>query len=357
MSQQRATTYTVEQIATAIGARMASTPGLGSALVNGIGTVHTARADDVAWLGDIKHAKSLEACIAGAVVGPEKLLGSHPRALIVKDTENAMAVLLELFCVPYEQPAPGIHATAILHPSAQVHPNAKVGAYATLGEGVEVGEGSIIHEGVRLGAFVKIGTNTTLYDNCVVYDRCEIRNNVIIHAGVVIGADGFGYIFREGRHRKLLHLGSVLIEDEVEICPNATIARGKTGNTIIGRGTKIDSMVVIAHNVELGPLCMVAGQVGLAGSVKAGTGVYFGGQSGVVNGVCIGDGAKITAQACLISDLEAGAVVSGMPAFEHSAFLRMHGRMRRLDDLAGQVAKLSRRIAQIEAATDHPKPG
>ena len=357
MSQPYTKSFTVDQIARACGARLAPTPGLGATVIRGVATLLDAGPTDVAWIVDISHAKVLPACKAGAIVGPQKQLGSHPRALFVEDTELAMAIVLEMFHTPYQAPGPGRHPSAIMHPSAQLHESVVVGAHATVGEGVQIGAGSVIHEGVRLGAFVKIGTSTTIYDNCVIYDRCEIRNNVVLHAGVVVGADGFGYIFRDGKHRKLLHLGGVIIEDEVEICPNATIARAKIGNTIIGRGTKIDSLVLIAHNVELGPMCVVAGQVGLAGSVKAGTGVYFGGQSGAVNGVRVGDGAKITAQSCLISDIEAGAVVSGMPAFEHTAYLRMHSRMRRLDDLAGQVAELSRRIAQIEATTDHSKPG
>ena len=217
MSQPFTKSFTVDQIARACGARLAPTPGLGDTVIRGVATLLDAGPTDVAWIVDIKHAKILPGSSAGAIVGPQKQRGSHPRALLVEDTELAMALVLEMFYTPYQAPGQGRHPTAIVHPSAQLHETVAVGAHATIGEGVQIGAGSVIHEGVRLGAFVQIGKNCAVYDNCVIYDRCEIRNNVVLHAGVVIGADGFGYIFRDGKHRKLLHLGGVIIEDEVEV--------------------------------------------------------------------------------------------------------------------------------------------
>ncbi len=294
---------------------------------------------------------------AAAIIGPVALLRTEPRGIITDDPEAAVADVLDAFLIPPERPPLGVHPTASVAPTATLGGGVAIGAGAVLHAGVRIGERTVIHEGVTLGRQVTVGEDCEIFDHCVVYDRCSVGDRVILHAGVVIGADGFGYLFRDGRHRKLAHIGTVVIEDDVEIGANTCVDRGKLGATRIGRGSKIDNLVMVAHNVRIGPLCVLAGQCGLSGSVRLGTGVALGGQAGVVHGVRVGDGVKAAAQSGIIGDIKTGAVVFGMPARDRLKAMRDAARVRKLGELFEQVADLKQRVAQLEAATDHPKHG
>lgn len=322
-----------------------------------VSTLVDAGDDAVTWIADKRHLKSVSQSQAAIIVGTESLLDGDPRGLVVRDAELAIAEVLDFFLIPAEIPSPGVHPTAVVHPSVKLGANAAIGAQAVILSGVQVGENSIIHEGVSLGRDVRIGKDSQIYDRVVVYDRCEIGDRVTIHSGVVIGADGFGYIFRDGRHRKTAHIGTVIIEDDVEIGANSCVDRAKIGATRIGRGSKIDNLVMVAHNVQVGPLCVVAGQTGISGSVQLGTGVVMGGQSGIVNGTRIGDGAQIAATSVVFGNIDAGQIVFGAPAREKAEAFRDLARVRKLGKLFEQVAELSRRVAELEAAANHPKHG
>ncbi|HVP09752.1 MAG TPA: UDP-3-O-(3-hydroxymyristoyl)glucosamine N-acyltransferase [Phycisphaerae bacterium] len=315
--------------------------------------IDEADAHAVTWISEGKHAKALRASAAAAVIGTEALLAGDPRGIIVSDPELAFAQILELFGLPYEAPSPGIHPTAVVHPQAHLASGVAVGALAVIHSGAQIGENTVIHEGVSIGKDVRIGRNSAIHDRCVIYDRCEIGHNVIIHAGTVIGADGFGYIFRDGQHRKVPQIGTVIIEDDVEIGANSCIDRAKLGATRIGRGSKIDNLVMVAHNVRIGPLCVLAGQVGLSGSVRLGAGVALGGQVGISHGIRLGDGVQAGAQSGIIGDIADGEIVWGTPARERMGVLRDQARVRKLAAVFDQVAKLEQRVADLEAATDH----
>lgn len=319
--------------------------------------IDEATPEAVTWITEGKYAKSLASTSAGAIIGTEAILKGNPRGIIVTDPELAVAEVLELFDTPQEKPAPGVHPAAVVHPDAHLGADAAIGALAVIHKGARIGEGTIIHEGVSIGKNVTIGRQSVIHDRCVIYDRCEIGSNVIIHAGAVIGADGFGYIFRDGRHRKIPQIGTVVIEDDVEIGANTCVDRAKLGATRIGRGSKIDNLVTIAHNVQLGPLCVVVAQCGLAGSARLGAGVVLGGQVGIVDGVHIGDGAKVAAKSVAMRDIDDGAVVWGNPARDHISAMRDLARVRKLHELFEQVARLERRVAELEAAADHRETG
>jgi UDP-3-O-[3-hydroxymyristoyl] glucosamine N-acyltransferase len=324
-------------------------------VIRTVSTLADASADAVSWIAEERYAKSIAASKAAVIIGSEKLLGGDPRGLLVGDPELAIAEVLDFFLLSPDAPTPGVHPTAVVHPTARLSANVAIGAHAVLLAGVHVGENSVIHEGVSLGRDVRIGKNAVIFDRVVVYDRCELGDRVIVHSGVVIGADGFGYIFRNGQHRKNAHIGTVIIEDDVEIGANSCIDRAKIGVTRIGRGSKIDNLVMVAHNVQVGPLCVLTAQTGLAGSVRLGRGVAFGGQAGATPGVYIGDGAQIAAQSGVTNDLEAGEIVFGMPAQNRVDAFRDIARVRKLSKLFEQVAELSRRVAELEAAANHPK--
>jgi UDP-3-O-[3-hydroxymyristoyl] glucosamine N-acyltransferase len=345
--------FTVGELAVACGGELVDPARQAGKVIRKVATLEEADAESITWIVEARHAKALRSCQAAAVIGAEALLGGDPRGIVVADAELALALVLDRFAVPPERPRPGVHPTAIIHQGVQIGGEVRIGAFAVVHRGVSIGDQTIIHEGVSIGRGVRIGRNCEIFDRCVVYDRCRIGDRVTIHAGAVIGADGFGYIFRDGRHRKLAHIGTVIIEDDVEIGANTTIDRAKVGATIIGRGSKIDNLVMIAHNVRVGPLCVIAGQVGLAGSVRLGAGVALGGRAGVSHGLRLGDGVRAAAGVLAIGDIPAGQVIMGYPAKERMTFLREQARLAKLPKLVEEVAELRRRVKQLEAAANH----
>jgi len=344
---------TVGRIAEICGGRLVAGERLAGRVVRRVAAIDAAGEDALTWCAEQRLAAKIAESRAVAIIGSEDVVGADERGIVVEDPELAIAQVLDAFFSPPQPPALGAHPTAVIHPTARLGTETAIGAYAVIGEGVVLGDGAVIHEGVSLGKEVLIGEATIIYDRCVIYDRCRIGKGVIIHAGAVIGADSFGYIFRDGRHRKLSHLGTVVIEDEVEIGANTCIDRAKLGATRIGRGTKIDDLVMIAHNVQFGPMCIVTAQCGIAGSTKVGAGVTMGGQSGISHGITMGDGARIAAKATLFKDVPAGGAVSGMPAQDHRTELRDRARVRKLPQLLERVAALEKRVAELENSADH----
>lgn len=347
-----ATRYTVGSLAEICGGRLVDPTAHGQTVIRHPQTLQDAEPDAITWVASAYHAKGLSTCQAGAIIGTEALLGGEPRGIIVEDPELAMAEVLACFWVPNEPPPPGVHPTAVIHARAELGDGVAVGAHVVIQAEASVGDRTVIRAGVTIGKGVRIGCDCYFQDRCVVYDRCEIGDRVVVHAGAVIGSDGFGYIFRDGRHRKLAHIGTVVIEDDVEIGANACIDRAKLGATRIGRGCKIDNLVQIAHNVQLDPLCVLAAQVGLSGSVRLGVGVFLAGQVGVRDGCKLGEGARCGAKSSVLRDVPAGQTVLGAPAYEKTKFLRDQARVSRLSKLFVEVAELKRRVAELDAATD-----
>ncbi len=343
--------FTMQELAHACGGKLADA-SRSQTPISRVDTLSDADHEAVTWIMNKHHAKSLAKCQAAAIVGPKNLLADDPRGILTEDPELAMIEVLSLFQIPNENPAPGIHPTAVVHPEAKVAPTAAVGALAIIHAGVEVGDSAIIHEGVSLCRDVRIGQNAVIHDRCVINDRCIIGNRVTIHAGSVIGADGFGYIFRDGEHRKIPQIGTVIIEDDVEIGANTCIDRAKVGATRIGRGSKIDNLVMIAHNVRTGPLCIITAQCGIAGSVRLGTGNVFGGKSGVSHGLTVGDDVKVGAGSIILKDTPDGQTLFGVPARHHITVLREQTRVRRLPKLFEKITEIEKRIAELEATAN-----
>jgi UDP-3-O-[3-hydroxymyristoyl] glucosamine N-acyltransferase len=315
--------------------------------VTGVATLVDATAEQLSFLGSDKYLPDFEKTRAAAVIVHKrvKLPANHGRAvLMVDDPDLAVAKVLEHFAPPIPRPPVGTHPTAFVAPSASIADGARIGMNVIVGDGCRIGKNCVLHPGVVLGADVTIGDDCELFQNVVVRERITIGSRVIIHAGTVIGSDGFGYRWDGTRHQKIPQIGTVIIEDDVEIGSCVCIDRAKFSATRIGRGTKIDNLVQVGHNVVTGPHCIITGQVGLAGSVKLGAGVVCGGQSAVRDHITMGDGSAVAACSGVAEDVAPKTIVSGLPALPHRQTLREQAALRRLPDLVIQVRKLQEEL-------------
>ncbi len=343
----RAAGLTLSRAAEATGGRVV---GDGSFVVRRISTLRNGGPGDLAFLADRRYAGDLAGCQAGALLVSEALNGLEggPRdRVVVKDARRALVALLGILHPPATR-------SWIRHPSAAIHPTATLPDQAAVGAGAVIGRGAVVGRRVRIGAHcvigegARIGAGAVLHPQVTLYPGVRLGRRVIVHAGSRIGVDGFGYIQEKGDHIRIPQVGGCIIEDDVEIGANCTIDRGSLGNTRIGKGAKLDNLVHLGHNVEIGARAMIVAQVGIAGSTRVGEGVALGGQAGLVGHLKIGAGARIGAQAGVISDIAPGQVVSGYPARDHRRYLRAMARLMRLSRLSARVGRLERRLAAAE---------
>jgi UDP-3-O-[3-hydroxymyristoyl] glucosamine N-acyltransferase len=276
------------------------------------------------------------------------------RALRVDDPELAVARVLELFAPPIPRPAIGIDPAARVSPSATLEGDIAIGPHVVIGNNARIGRGSVLHAGVFIGADVVIGRECEFFPHVVIRERITIGDRVIIHAGSVLGTDGFGYRWDGRQHQKIPQIGTVIVEDDVEIGSCVCVDRAKFGSTRIGSGTKIDNLVQIGHNVQIGPNCIIVGQAGLAGSSRLGSGVVVGGQTAVRDHISIGDGAMAAGCSAIAENVDPKTVVSGIPALPHRQTLREQAALRRLPDLVVQVRKLQEELADLRGKISPP---
>lgn len=313
--------------------------------ISGVGDLAQAEENQITFISDKKYLPDLAQTRARAVVTSKNIPVDKP-AIIVDRPELAFAALLELFAPPLPHPAKGIHPTAVVE--TDLDPSVAVGAHACIGPNTTIGENTVIYPNVTIGPDVTIGKDCILWPGVVVRERVRIGDRVVIHGNAVLGADGFGYNFMDGKHIKISHIGTVLVEDDVEIGAGACIDRAKAGATIIGRGSKIDNLVQIGHNVKVGPHSILVAQVGIAGSTTLGSYVVLGGKVGVRDHVKIGDQAQAAACCCISKDVPPGLVVNGIPAIDNRDYLRQHAALRRLPELAVRVTELTKKIHELE---------
>ena len=342
---------TLAEIAAFLG--VAEPAGARDLVISGVAGLAEAGAADLSMVSSEAYLPQLAASSAGAVLVQCKLAlpptWNRP-ALLVEDVELATAKVLPLFVPPIPRPAPGIHPTAVIAASATVPSDAAIGPHVVIGERTRLGARCVLHANVCLSDEVILGDDCEFFPNVVVRERVTIGNRVTIHAGSVLGMDGFGYRWDGKQHAKIPHVGVVIVEDDVEIGSCVCVDRAKFSATRIGRGTKLDNLVQIAHNAQLGPNCILAGQSGLAGSVKLGAGVAIGGQTAVRDHVTVGDGAMIAACSGVAADVPPKGIVSGTPSIPHRQFLREQGNLRRLPDLVIQIRKLREEVEALKKA-------
>jgi len=344
------TTVTLGQIAAKLG--ITAPPSVVGLAITGVASLADAGEGEISFLSSEAHLKTFAKTRATAVVVQDNVKFGDvtpPPAIVLraKDADLAIAVVLEMFALPISRPPVGIDPLAQIAASAQIAPGAAVGPFVTIGNRVRIGSNAIIHPGVHVYDDVVIGSNVELFANVVIRERITIGDRVTIHAGSVLGTDGFGYRWDGQKHAKVPQIGTVIIEDDVEIGSCVCIDRAKFSATRVGRGTKIDNLVQIGHNVTIGPHCIVVGQTGLAGSSTLGTLVAVGGQAAIRDHVSIGDMTQIAACAAVVNDVPAKEIYSGMPALPHRQSLREQAALRHLPELRPQIRKLQDEIARL----------
>jgi UDP-3-O-[3-hydroxymyristoyl] glucosamine N-acyltransferase len=334
--------FSAAQIAMMINGRVDGNP---ETLVASFGKIEEATEGQLAFLANPKYEEYLYSTHASIIIVNEAQELKHTISgtlIRVADAYTAFAVLLDKYQQIQNQQLSGIQQPAYIDTTAKIGDNVFVGAFCYIGAKAIVADGAKIFPNTYIGNNAIVGENTILHPGVKIYHDCIIGKNVVIHAGTVIGGDGFGFAPQaDGTYKKIPQIGNVVIEDDVEIGSNTTIDRGTMGSTLIKKGAKLDNLLQIAHNVEIGSNSVIAAQAGISGSTKVGNNVMIGGQVGIVGHLVIADGSKINAQSGVSKSIKKpNSAVSGSPAFDYTAALRSQAISRKLPDLEKRIKEL-----------------
>lgn len=320
--------------------------------VHSFGKIEEAKSGQLAFLANPKYEDFLYSTKASAIIVNQNLQLKQPISatlIRVPDAYSAFAVLLDKYQQIKTQQLTGIQQPIYMDPTAKIGEQVFIGAFAYLGEQVTVGNGTKIFPNVYLGNNVTVGNNSMIHPGVKIYHDCVIGSNVVIHAGTIIGSDGFGYAPQpDGSLKKVPQIGNVVIEDGVEIGANTTIDRATIGSTLIKSGAKLDNLLQIAHNVEVGNNSVIAAQSGVSGSTKIGRNVMIGGQAGIVGHIQIADGSKINAQSGVSKSIKVPhSAVTGSPAYDYTAALRSQAITRNLPQLEKRIKELEEMVQKL----------
>jgi len=342
-------TFSASQIAAIINGAIDGNP---YATVDSFGKIEEAVSGQLAFLANPKYEEHLYTTQASIIIinASQELKQSIDATLIrVPDAYSAFATLLDTYQKLQTQQLTGIEQPSFIDASASIGENVFVGAFAYVGKNAAIGNGVKIFPQVFIGENCSIGDGTILMPGVKIYHDCKLGKNITIHSSTVIGSDGFGFAPQaDGSFKKVPQIGNVVIEDGVEIGSNTSIDRATIGSTIIRAGAKIDNLVQIAHNVEVGCNTVIAAQSGISGSTKLGKGVMIGGQVGIVGHLQIGDGAKVNAQSGVSKSVEAGKAVTGSPAFDYTSALRSQAAARKLPEMEKRLKELEKLVAEMK---------
>lgn len=333
--------------------------GNAPASLSGIASLQEAGPTDLSFLGNKKYRATVPTCQAGVILVPLDYDGTpRPGQAYLRVPNPSLA--LAAVCGWWEarlaaSVVPGIHPTASLDPSAVISPDASIGPYCVVGAGCSIGSRTRLHPSVVLDAECRVGSDCELFPHVVLYRGSRLGDRVRIHAGAVIGSDGFGYETVQGRHLKVPQMGAVVIEDDVEIGANTTIDRARFAETRIGAGSKIDNLVQVAHNVQIGEACLIAAQAGISGSTSLGKHVVLGGQCGLAGHLHLGDQSMIGGQAGVSKSYPPKSFLVNSPALDFKEAYRLEAYKRRLPELVRRLAALEERIGLQPA--DAPQRG
>lgn len=335
--------YTPEEVAAIVSAQRIS--GQTSQTIRDIASLKSAQPGDLTFLGNAKYRTEVAATRASLVLLPLDFVGEPQPDQVFLHVQNPSVALARL-CARIEQslwprPAAGVHPSAVVASTASVAPTATIGPLCVVEDGAFVGAGAVLQASVVVGRGASVGDDCWIQSGCVIAAGCELRRRVRLQPGVVIGSDGFGYEFVNGRHEKVPQIGIVVVEDDVEIGANSTIDRARFSRTVVGEGTKIDNLVQVGHNVVIGKHCILCAQVGIAGSTTLGDYVIMGGQAGAAGHINIAKGTKAGGRAGITADTEPGSYLNGNPAIPYML-------ERRLVVLSHKLPELFKRVEILE---------
>jgi UDP-3-O-[3-hydroxymyristoyl] glucosamine N-acyltransferase len=333
--------FTLAEVAEAVGGRVAGDAAL---RLTGVEALERATPRHLSWIADPRRARGARESRAGALLVTEEAEAEGRPCVVVANPTLSMAIWL-FRLRPRRRPRPGVSRGAHVHSTAKLGAGVSVAAGATIEARAQIGARTVIGAGAHVGEEAEIGEDCHLHPLAAVLDRCRVGSRCVLHAGAVVGSDGFGYVWDGRAHRKIPQVGIVRVEDDVEIGANSAVDRATFGETVIGRGTKIDNLVQVGHNVVVGEDSILCGQAGISGSSRLGPRVTLAGQAGVGDHATIGENAIVTGQAGVVTGgaVAAGSMVSGMPAAPHRDFLKRAAWIARLPELARRVGTLEKR--------------
>lgn len=347
MSGDPGRSVTLGELARAVGGLVI---GAEDTVISGVSSLELARPGDLAYVEGNRFLKAAADSKAAAFVLAQPLAELSRPQLAATNPKYAFARLVQQFFTPAYK-ARGIAQPIAQGTGVQIGPDVSIWPFVTLGDRVRIGARVTLYPGVFIGDDSVVGDDCLLYPNVTIRERCTIGQRVIIHSGTVIGSDGFGYVQQEGRHQKIPQIGSVVIEDDVELGANVTVDRATFGRTVIRRGTKVDNLVQIAHNVTVGEHNILVAQVGIAGSTTLGSHVVVGGQAGLSDHIEVGDRVMIAARSGVNRSLTGDQIVSGAPAMPHEVSIKAQAVVPRLPELRQQVRDLEQRLRALESRT------
>ncbi len=341
----------LDDIARVLGGRIV---GAADTIVSGVSSLEDAGPGDLAYVSNERFLAVARASRAVAFVVERPLRDLPAPQIVVENPGHAFATAVRYFFVPRWKPR-GIAERVTRGSDVSIGPDASIWPFVTLGDRVSIGSRVTLFPGVFIGDDSVVGDDTVLYPNVTVREGSLIGSRVIVHSGTVIGSDGFGYIQHQGRHHKVPQIGAVTLEDDVELGANVTVDRATFGRTVIKRGTKVDNLVQIAHNVTVGEDSILVAQVGIAGSTTLHDHVIVGGQVGISDHLTIGEQVRIAARSGVIRDVAPRQTISGAPAMPHEEFLKAQAVFPLLPQLRRQVRDLQQRIERLESAARGPR--
>ncbi|HVE38933.1 MAG TPA: UDP-3-O-(3-hydroxymyristoyl)glucosamine N-acyltransferase [Planctomycetota bacterium] len=334
---------TLDELARLVGGTVT---GDGKTVIRSVNGIKEAGPGDITFLANSKYAPLLSSTKASAVIVADGSSAPIP-TLTCKNPDLAFGRVAEHLSGAAWRPAPGVHPAAVVAATAKLGKNVSIGAGTVIEDQAVVGDNSVLYPQVYVGRETSIGPDALIYPQVVIRERCQVGARVILHSGTVVGADGFGYATDKGVHHKIPQVGIVVIEDDVELGANVTVDRARFGRTVIGKGTKIDNLVQIGHNVVLGRGCLLVSQSGIAGSTKVGNYVVMAGQAGLIGHLEVGDGAIITAQSGVTKDVPPGGVMSGSPSSDRRTHLKELAALSKLPEALLELRKLRQEVVEL----------
>ena len=320
-------------------------------VITGVCGIKEARQGDIAFLANSRYSSLMNSTKASCVITCKDVKNSSKPIIRTESPSLAFAQVVSAFSDQDMRRPEGIAQTAVIGKNVKLGKDVAIQPYAIIGDDVQIGEGTIIYAGAYIGYKTKIGRGCIIYPNVTIREDLVIGDRVIIHPGTAIGSDGFGFATVKGVHHKIPQIGTVVIEDDVEIGSNVSIDRARFGKTIIHKGTKIDNLVQIAHNVEIGEGSIIVAQAGISGSTKVGKGATLAGQAGIVGHITIGENAVVGAQGGVTKSVAPNTFVSGYPARPHHIAKRINACIQRLPILFKIVSGLNKRLQEVEKAS------